>query len=116
MTFEVIVYQQAHDAILRNAVWWAVNHSKIEAEGWKGAIYDQVHQLTHMPKQHALAWENDEFSYELRQLRLGIGKRQTYRALFTVKDSAVHVLDFLAAEQDGVRPYELPSRASEGRP
>ena len=109
MTFEVIIYQQAHVAIERNATWWAVNRSMEEAEAWTDAIYEQLQRLRKMPEQHGFAHENDEFSFELRQQLLGIGKRPTYRALFTIKDSTVHVLDFLAAEQDDVRPGDLPA-------
>ena len=109
MTFKVIVYQQAHDAILRNATWWAINRSVREADAWKDAIYAQLHQLARMPKQHALARENDEFDFELRQQRLGIGKRPSYRALFRIEDSVVHVIDFLAMQQDDAHRIELPS-------
>mgnify|MGYP007009295167 CR=1 FL=1 len=53
-----------------------------------------------MPERYGLAHENSAFQFDLRQKLVGKGKRLTYRVLFTIRDSTVHVLEFLAAEQD----------------
>jgi plasmid stabilization system protein ParE len=104
MTFEVVIEQPAHSSIERNATWWATNHSVEEAIAWKDAIYEQLEELQSMPGRHGLAHENEEFPFELRQQLLGTGQRKTYRALFTIRDRTVHVLEFLAAEQDDWKP------------
>jgi len=100
VTYNVVIEQTAHASIERNALWWATNHSFDESLTWQAAIYEQLTKLQTMPERHGIARENDEFSFELRQQLLGIGKQPTYRVLFTINGSAVHVLEFLAAEQD----------------
>jgi hypothetical protein len=60
-----------------------------------------------MPERHSLARENDEFPFELRQQLLGIGRRKSYRALFTIRESTVHVLEVLAAEQEDIKVSDL---------
>ncbi len=107
MTFDVVIYQQAHAALERNALWWAENHSPEQAMQWQQAIYRQIGELRTMPERHGLARENDEFPFELRQQLLGTGNRPTYRAVFAITESTVHVLDFLAAEQDDIQPGDL---------
>ncbi len=104
MTFEVLIEQPAHASIERNATWWATNHSVDEATAWKDAIYEQLEELQSMPERHGIANENDEFPFELRQQLLGIDQHKTYRALYTIRDKTVHVLEFLAAEQDDWKP------------
>jgi len=98
--YKVIIELPAHASIEHNASWWATNHSFDESLAWQAAIYEQLTELQMMPERHGFARENDEFSFELRQQLLGTGKQPTYRALFTIKGSTVHVLEFLAAEQD----------------
>ena len=104
MTLEVLIEQPAHASIERNAVWWATNRSVDEAMAWKEAIYEQLEDLRTMPERHGPAHENNEFPFGLRQKLMGIGARKTYRALFTIRDNTVHVLEFLAAEQDDWKP------------
>lgn len=100
MAFEIIIERPAHESIERKAVWWAQHHSTKEALEWQELIYRQISELATMPGRHGLAHENSEFPFELRQKLVGKGKRPTYRVLFTIRESAVHVLEFLAAEQD----------------
>ena len=99
MAFEVIIEQPAHESIERNAVWWAQHHSANAALEWQEIIYRQIAELATMPERHGLAHENSEFPFDLRQKLIGKGKRPSYRVLFTIRESTVHVLGFLAAEQ-----------------
>ena len=100
MTFDVLIELPAHTSIKRNATWWAKNRSAAEAIAWMDAIYEQLKELQTMPEQHGFAHENAEFDFDLRQKLIGIGSRKTYRALFTIRGSTVHVLELLADEQD----------------
>ena len=104
MTFDVLIEQPAHASIERNATWWAKNRSEAEAMAWMDAIYEQLEALQNMPEQHGFAHENAEFDFDLRQKLVGIGSRKTYRALFTIRGTTVHVLEMLAAEQDDWKP------------
>ena len=107
MTFDVRIETPALRSIQRNAFWWADHHSPDEAVAWENAIFHQIEELRTMPERHGLARENGEFSFELRQQLLGTGTKPTYRALFRIEGSTVHVLEFLAAEQDDVQPDDL---------
>jgi plasmid stabilization system protein ParE len=100
MTFTVRIEQEAHDNIQGNALWWTENHSPDQAIKWERAVYDQLRELATMPERHGLAFESNEFPFDLHQQLLGIGKTRTYRALFRIEESTVVVLTFLAAEQD----------------
>ena len=100
MTFDVLIELPAHTIIKRNATWWAKNRSAAEAIAWMDAIYEQLKALQTIPEQHNFAHENAEFDFDLRQKLVGIGSRKTYRALFTIRGSTVHILELLAAEQD----------------
>ena len=106
--YEVIIEEPAQISIERNAKWWAENHSVEQAIKWQTQIYDQMREgLCVMPERHGFARENDAFEVELRQQLLGTGGRPGYRALFTIRQEAVHVLAFLACEQDDLDPAEL---------
>lgn len=100
MAFKVVIERPAHESIERNAIWWAQHHSINAALEWQEIIYGQIAELAIMPERHGLAHENSAFQFDLRQKLVGKGKRLTYRVLFTIRDSTVHVLEFLAAEQD----------------
>jgi hypothetical protein len=39
--------------------------------------------------------ENSKFEFDIHQLLVGKGSRKTYRAIFTIKDSVVHILALL---------------------
>lgn len=107
MTHRLFIKDEAHNAILRNAIWWRDNHSVEQAIAWQATIYEQLKEPQTMPERHGLAPENHRFPFELRQILLGTGKRGSYRALFRVEGSIVEVLGFYAAEQDQVRPAEF---------
>ena len=101
----MIIEEPAHLAIERNALWWAENHSVEQAIEWQASIYDQLREgLRVLPERYGLARENETFEIELRQQLLGTGSRPGYRALFAIRQQVVHVLAFLAAEQDELDP------------
>ena len=107
MTFDLVIKEEAHVNIQRNAMWWAINHSPDEAIAWQASIYKQLEQLRTMPERFGLARENDYVPFELRQQLVGTGKNPSYRALFRINGSTVEVLTFQAAEQDDWQPGDL---------
>ncbi len=109
MSFTVAIKQTAHDDIQRNTVWWAEHHSLDQAILWKDAIYEQIEALSEMPLRHALAPENDQFSYEIREKPIGLGNRPSYRAIFTIVENEVHVLSVRRVSQDEIRPSDFPT-------
>ena len=107
MTLRVIILPQARGDIDRNADWWADHHSVEQAMRWSDAIYDQLETLCDFPDGHALAAENDDFPYEIRDRFVGLGSRSRYRAVFTIKGNEVLVLTVRAAEQDRLTPDDV---------
>lgn len=109
MTFEIQIAEAAHDDITRNAVWWAEHHSYDQAIRWRDAIYQQLESLRKAAERHALAVENPQFNYDLREKLVGLGNQRGYRALFTIREQTVYVLAIHRATQGTVHPDDLPS-------
>ena len=100
MKFELVVTARARTDILRNSEWWAENHSPAQAITWFDAIYEQLETLRVMPERYPVAPETNLVDVEIHEMPLGIGKRLSYRALFTITPSEVHVLAVRRATQD----------------
>ncbi|MCA9120969.1 MAG: type II toxin-antitoxin system RelE/ParE family toxin [Planctomycetaceae bacterium] len=107
MTYRLNVTNKARDDITRNASWWAENHSLEEALKWHDAIYAQLDTLLSFPERHAVAPENDEFEYEIREKPIGVGPKPSYRAIFTIVDDEIRVLAVHRAAQDDVKPTDF---------
>jgi plasmid stabilization system protein ParE len=109
MTFKVRVTQEAYDDIKRNANWWAAHHSVEQAERWSDAILEKIQTLADFPESHVLAYESADYEYDLREALFGLESRPSYRILFTIVNDIVWVLGVRAAEQNDLRPGDLPS-------
>ena len=108
MNYPVVIYNEAHNDIDRNADWWARHHSYGQAVVWVEAIYQQLAMLAEMPERCPVARENDAFDFEIRQLLVGLGNHPRYRAIFTVRNEVVHVLALLDGAQDQLAEGNLP--------
>jgi plasmid stabilization system protein ParE len=108
MTYRLRYTQEAYDDVSRNAEWWARHHSVEQAQRWFAAIHAKIDTLKTSPELHALADENPDYPHELREALFGLGSRPSYRILFTVIDDEVIVLTIRAAEQDSIKPGDLP--------
>jgi plasmid stabilization system protein ParE len=107
MSYWLNVTAKARDDITRNASWWAEHHSLDEALRWYDAIYEQLDTLLQFPERHAVAPENDQFEYEIREKPVGVGSQPTHRAIFTIVDSEVRVLAVRRGSQDALHPEDL---------
>jgi plasmid stabilization system protein ParE len=107
MKYAVTILPRADADIERNARWWTEHHDVDQAVRWFFAVRSQILSLEEFPESHALSVENDEFSCELREKLVGLGSRPSYRAVFTVRDNAVHVLAVLRAAQDRLQPGDV---------
>ena len=108
MTFQVIVGPIAKEDLSRNANWWANNHSVDQAVKWIDAVELQLQDLVLNPEGFGYAPENGLFSYPLHQMLVGMGKRRSYRAVYTIKPTEVHVLTIRRAAQDTTKLADLP--------
>ncbi|WP_417748440.1 type II toxin-antitoxin system RelE/ParE family toxin [Rosistilla oblonga] len=100
MNHRLIILPQARADVQRNALWWSTHHSSEQAARWLDAVQSQLESIAEFPESHSLAAENDDFAYEIREKRVGLGARPRYRAVFTLADDAIYVLAIRAAEQN----------------
>ena len=108
MIYRLMIVEEAYRDVRRNADWWAEHHSLTQAERWADAIWKKIRTLDQFPESCPLAYENDDFPYELREALFGLGSRPGYRILFTVTDDLIVVLGVRASEQDWLKPCDLP--------
>jgi len=108
VSFRVEITDSAHEDIARNALWWAEHHSYEQAVRWKDAIYEQLASLSLTPERHAIAEENPDFPFEIREKLVGVGSRRSYRAVFTIQHRVVYVLTVQRGAQDTLRPEDIP--------
>lgn len=102
MNYGLVLTARARADILRNAEWWAENHSPDQAIAWFDSIYEQLEGLRRMPERFPLAPENRSVEVEIREMPLGLGSRPSYRAVFTIKSLEVHILTVRRASQDAL--------------
>ena len=100
MSFVVRVTPEAHGAFADHARWWAEHHSVAEAMVWFEVAFKRLDALSEMPRRHPLARENENATEELRELRFGIGKSLTHRAIFWLHNDVADVLTVRHVAQD----------------
>src|SRR5688572_299692 len=100
MDRQVILMDQAHQDLLDNSIWWAEHRSHEEAERWYDGFSKAIKKLATDAERHALARENADFPFEVRQLNYGLGRHPTHRALYTIRPDMVLVLRVQHLAQD----------------
>jgi plasmid stabilization system protein ParE len=88
--YQVIIQPAAQKAI-EEAYFWFSNVSASKARQWLEGLYKAVLSLETMPGRCSLAFENNFFGQEIRQLIYGKG-RNAYRILFTIVDDSVEII------------------------
>lgn len=88
--YQIIIQPAAQQAI-EEAYFWLSNVSAGKARQWLEGLYKAILSLETMPARCSLAFENDFFEQEIRQLVYGKG-RNSYRILFTIVDDTVQIL------------------------
>jgi plasmid stabilization system protein ParE len=106
MKRQLVIAERAHQDIERNAVWWARNHSLTQAIDWQDTVYRQIETIPKMPESYPLAPENSKFDEELRQKNVGLGGGG-YRAVFTVRGDAVHILTIRRGAQQELSDQDI---------
>lgn len=109
MLFDVKVTPLAKVDIDRNAQWWADNHSVEKAVHWADTVEQQMQALQSMPARFGVAQENDRFPIEIRSMPVGLGTHPTYRAVYTVVESTVHILAVRRGSERPLEPVDFPN-------
>jgi plasmid stabilization system protein ParE len=107
MTYRVIITGRAEREMQDAARWWAANRSAEQASRWLAGLEKELQTLTDAPVRCPRASEHELFSFEIRELHYGLGRRVTHRAVFTVRDEQVFVLTIRHAAQDKLQPEDL---------
>jgi plasmid stabilization system protein ParE len=89
--------------------WWVEHRSTEQAGRWMLGIEYAIAGLADHPERHPLAIEGDRFSFEVRELHVGLNRSKTHRVLFAVRDDVARIYsvrhlaqDFLTAEDMGL--------------
>ena len=100
--YQVIIQPEAEQGI-KEAYYWVSQYSPRNARNWLDGIYKAIMSLEQMPLRCSVAFENNFFEQEIRQLLYGKSKN-TYRILFTVIDMTVHILYVRHSAQQPLSP------------
>lgn len=77
--YKIVIQPEAEQEI-KDAYFWLSNYSPRQARSWLEGLYKSILSLEMMPLRCSLAFENDFFEEEIRQLIYGKG-RNAYRIL-----------------------------------
>ncbi len=104
MKRQVTITDLAFDELDDAFVWWSKHRSSEQALAWYNGFIAAIKNLADTAEQWALAAENEEFPYEIRQLNYGAGKHRTHRAVYTIRPDMVLVLRVRHLAQDAIKP------------
>jgi plasmid stabilization system protein ParE len=102
--YQVIIQPSAEEGI-KEAYYGVSNYSPRNARSWLEGLQQAIFSLEKMPLRCSLAFENNFFAEEIRQLIYGKGKN-TYRILFTVIEQTVHILYVRHSAQQPLLPED----------
>ena len=100
-----IVIQPIAEQGIKEAYYWVSNYSPRQARNWLEGLHKAIFTLEQMPRRCSLAFENNFFEAEIRQLIYGKGKN-AYRILFTVTDKTVQILFVRHSAQQPLLPED----------
>jgi len=86
---------------------WIAERSHEGAKRWYAAFLEALEGLAAGAEARGLAPESGEFDQEVRQALFKTRKGRTYRALFTIAGTRVHVLAVRGPGQRLISPDEL---------
>jgi plasmid stabilization system protein ParE len=107
MKYLDVLTNRAHADLDAAYSWWAENRSREQAEKWYNKFADAIESLDDEPDRYPLSYENNQFPFPIRDLRFGVGKRPTHRAVFTIRTDMVLVLAIRHLAQRAITPDEL---------
>lgn len=107
MSYRVNITTKAEAELHGAALWWAEHRSQEQAFRWLEGFEAALASLAEAPKKHALAREDADFSFTLRQLLHGLGSKPTHRALFRIRENEVIVYGIRHLAQRDVTPEDF---------
>jgi plasmid stabilization system protein ParE len=92
MKYEVLITLRAQQEAQSIHDWWAKHRSQEQAARWYEEFWSSFLSLEDNPERCAVAAENGQYPYELRQLNFGLASRPTHRIVFTFRHDRVIIL------------------------
>ena len=108
MSLPVLVTERAHNELDDAYRWWAKHRSSEQANRWYNEFLVALESLADDANRWAVARENDNFPYEIRELHFGLARRPTHRAVFTIRPESVLVLTIQHVSQRELTSDDLP--------
>jgi plasmid stabilization system protein ParE len=109
MKYTVEILPRAIAELRSIVLWWAEHRSTEQAGRWMLQIEAEIAGLADHPERHPPAIEGDRFSFEVREMHVGLNRSKTHRVLFAIRDDVVRIYsvrhlaqDFLTAEEIGL--------------
>ena len=102
MIRQVVVTARAKKEFFEAALWWAANRSTEQAIRWLEGFEAAIQNLAQDAERQPLASEASTLPRELRQLKYGLGRRKTHRAVFEIRDDKVFVHTIRHLAQDAI--------------
>jgi plasmid stabilization system protein ParE len=91
VSYEVCVTAKARRQLDDAATWWSKHRSAEQAYRWYSGFIAAINSLSDHPESKPFARENEALPIELQELRYGLGRKPTHRALFPIRPDAVVV-------------------------
>ena len=107
MRYLVVLTDRAHADLEAAYSWWAENRSREQTTKWYNQFAEAIESLSRQPEHHSLSYESDRFPFPIRDLRFGVGKRPTHRAVFTIRPDMVLVLAIRHLAQRELTPNDF---------
>ncbi len=107
MSHRVILNERAESQLEAAYLWWREQRSAEQATRWYNGFLDSLNSLRNDPDRCGLAREDSKFPYPVHELKYGLGRRTTHRALFTVRQDMVFVFSIRHVAQKDVSPDDV---------
>lgn len=107
MKHRVTLTSKAEAQLYQASVWWAENRDATEAARWLTGFEAAIGSLANNSERHGVASEDTLFSFTVRQLLFGLGRKPTHRAVFEVRGDEVIVHAIRHVAQQSLTPEDL---------
>jgi plasmid stabilization system protein ParE len=105
--YRVTILPRAKRQLLEQALWWSQKRSAEQAYRWLEGFEKALASLASHPDRCNLARENDAFEAVIRELRFGLRKKATHRAVFEIRGDEVVVHSVRHFAQRDLEPDDI---------
>ena len=107
MIYEVALTAKAESQLEAAFAWWAEHHSVEQAARWYDRFGQAIISLGKNPQRCPQSPEADDFSFEVRDLYFGLGRKPSHRAVFVIREKLVLVIAIRHTAQREMTPDDI---------